>query len=148
MTIMDPQALAEACSEAMWAEDRASQGLGMALESVGPGRARLAMTVKPEQCNGHGMCHGGFIFTLADSAFAFACNSHNQKVVAQQAAITFIAPAFAGERLVAEAVEVTRYGRSGIYDVGVSKEDGSLVATFRGNSRSVKGTHLPDREPG
>lgn len=140
----DPQALAEACARSMWADDQASQGLGMALEEIGPGRAVLSMTVRPEQCNGHGMCHGGFIFTLADSAFAFACNSYNQRVVAQQAAVTFISSVYAGERLTAEAREVARFGRSGIYDVAVTKADGSLIASFRGHSRSVKGTHLPE----
>lgn len=144
MISLDPQALAEASAEAMWQDDRASQAQGMAIEEVGPGRARLAMTVAEAQCNGHGMCHGGFIFTLADSAFAFACNSYNHRVVAQQAAITFIAPAFAGDRLVASAQEVTRFGRNGVYDVEVRKADGSLIACFRGHSRQVKGTHLPE----
>ncbi|MEQ8653192.1 MAG: hydroxyphenylacetyl-CoA thioesterase PaaI [Kiloniellales bacterium] len=139
-----PEELAEACGQAMWADDQASRALGMSLDAVGPGRARLSMTVKPTFCNGHGTCHGGFIFTLADSAFAFACNSYNRRVVAQQAAVTFIAPAFAEERLTAEAVEVTRYGRNGIYDVTVSKADGSLVASFRGQSREIKGSHLPE----
>ncbi len=143
---LDPQSLAEAAAAAMWAEDEASQALGMSLEAVGPGRATLSLTIAACLCNGHKTCHGGFIFTLADSAFAFACNSYNQKAVAQHAAVTFIAPAFAGDRLIAEAVEVARYGRSGIYDVAVRKQDGSLIATFRGQSRTVKGTHLPEEE--
>ena len=99
----DPQALARACADAMWAEDNASQGLGMVLEAVGPGTARMAMQVAPHMTNGHGMCHGGFIFTLADSAFAFACNSHNERAVAAQGAITFLAPAQRGETLRAVA---------------------------------------------
>ncbi len=139
-----PEELAEACGAAMWAEDEASRALGMSLDWVGPGQARLSMTVTSTLCNGHGTCHGGFIFTLADSAFAFACNSYNRKVVAQQAAITFIAPAFAEDCLTAEAIEVARYGRNGIYDVTVCKADGSLVASFRGQSREIKGCHLPE----
>ncbi len=142
----DPQELAEASATAMWADDQASRGLGMEIDRVAPGRARLSMSVTPSMCNGHGMCHGGFIFTLADSAFAFACNSYNQRVVAQHAAVTFMAPAFAGERLTAEAVEVARYGRSGTYDVTVNKADGSTIATFRGQSRTIKGTHVPEEE--
>ncbi len=138
------QELGDACAAALWAEDEASRALGMTLDRVGPGQSSLSMTVTKAFCNGHGTCHGGFIFTLADSAFAFACNSYNRKVVAQQAAVTFIAPAFAEERLTAEAVEVARYGRNGIYDVTVSKADGSLVASFRGQSREIKGSHLPD----
>lgn len=140
----NPQELAEACSAAMWAEDEASRALGMSLERIAPGQAQLSMQVTKAFCNGHGTCHGGYIFTLADSAFAFACNSYNRKVVAGQAAITFIAPAYAEERLIAEAVEVARYGRNGIYDVTVKKADGSLIASFRGQSREIKGRHLPD----
>ncbi|GAB5467302.1 MAG: hydroxyphenylacetyl-CoA thioesterase PaaI [Rhodospirillales bacterium] len=145
----DAQALADAAAAAMWQADKASQNLGMRLERVAPGRATLSMPVAETFCNGHGTCHGGFIFTLADSAFAFACNSHNDKAVAQQVAITFIAPAFAQDRLTAEAVEVSRRGRSGLYDVSVTRQDGSLVASFRGNSRQVPGSHVDwpqDRE--
>ncbi len=140
----NPQELAEATTAAMWDEDEASRALGMTLDTVAPGSARLSMTVAPSFCNGHGTCHGGLIFTLADSAFAFACNSYNQKVVAQHAAVTFVAPAFQGERLIAKANEVARYGRSGIYDVTVRKEDGTLIASFRGQSRTVKGSHIPE----
>ncbi len=140
----DPQALAEAASAAMWQEDTASRTLGMTLDAIAPGRARLSMPVTDAFCQGHKTCHGGYIFTLADSAFAFACNSYNQRYVAQHASVTFIAPAFAGDRLTAEAVELTRYGRSGIYDVTVTNQDGKMIASFRGHSRNVKGTHLPD----
>src|ERR687889_1917438 len=101
----DAQAVAEACARAMWAEDEASQGLGMTLERVGPGEAVLAMRVRPDMVNGHKTCHGGFIFALADSAFAFACNSYDQRTVAQQGTITFINSAHLGQRLVANAVE-------------------------------------------
>ncbi|HST75070.1 MAG TPA: hydroxyphenylacetyl-CoA thioesterase PaaI [Acetobacteraceae bacterium] len=133
----DPQALAEACAEAMWAEDRASRGLGMALDEVGPGCARLSMRVAEAMVNGHGICHGGFIFTLADSAMAFASNSHGERAVAQQAAISFLRPAKHGERLTAEAVERARAGRTGLYDVRVTAEDGAVVAEFRGHTRSL-----------
>jgi acyl-CoA thioesterase len=139
---LDPQALAEACAAAMWAEDRASQGLGMRIERVAPGEAVLAMTVTEGMVNGHGTCHGGFIFTLADSAFAFACNSHDQRTVAQHCDITFIRPARLGQTLVAHAVERSRTGRSGIYDITVRDRDGEVIAEFRGHSRSIAGTLL------
>ena len=133
----DPQALAEACAEAMWAEDRASRGLGMVLDQVGPGCARLSKRVADTRVNGDGICHGGFIFALADSARAFASNSHGERAVAQQAAITFLRPAKHGERLTAEAIERARAGRTGLYDVRVTAEDGAVVAEFRGHSRTL-----------
>ncbi len=133
----EPQALAEACAEAMWADDRASPGLGMALDHVGPGCARLSMRVAETMVNGHGICHGGFIFTLADSAMAFASNSHGERAVAQQAAITFLRPVRRGERLTAEAAERVTAGRTGLYDVRVTAEDGAVVAEFRGHSRTL-----------
>jgi acyl-CoA thioesterase len=139
---LSPEALARACAETMWQEDRASQGLGMEIAAIGPGYARLAMTVQPHMVNGHGIAHGGFIFTLADSAFAFACNSHNERTVAAQGSITFIRPGKLGDRLVAEAREISRSGRSGIYDVRVSAGD-SVIAEFRGHSRSIGGTLVP-----
>jgi len=144
---MTPQELAVAAARAMWANDRASQGLGMSLDAVSPGHAALSMTVTDAMTNGHGMCHGGYIFTLADSAFAFACNSHNQRAVAQMAAITFVAPAQLGDRLTASCTEVTAYGRSGIYDTRVTDQKGRLIAEFRGHSRTVKGTHVPTDPP-
>ena len=121
---------------AMWAADAASQGLGMALEAVTPGEARMAMTVEPRMVNGHGTCHGGFIFALADSAFAFACNSRGQQAVAQTCTITYLRPASVGERLVATARELALAGRSGLYDVQVAGQ-GGVVAEFRGQSREV-----------
>ena len=133
----DPQALAEACAAAMWSQDSASQGQGLVLEAVGPGTARMAMVVRPDMVNGHGMCHGGFIFTLADSSFAFACNSRNAKSVAAQCAISFLRPARLGERLVALAEERHLAGRSGIYDVRVTGADGAVVAELRGHSRAI-----------
>lgn len=137
---MDSQAIAEACAEAMYAADEASRRLGMQLDRVAPGNATLSMPVARWMTNGHGTCHGGFIFTLADSAFAFACNSYNQRCVAQSASVSFIAPAYLDDRLIANAREVARYGRSGIYDIRVTKEDATLVAEFRGHSRTVKGS--------
>lgn len=142
----DPQALAEACAAAMWAEDRASAGLGMAIRRIGPGEAELAMTVRPDMANGHGICHGGFVFALADSAFAFACNSFNRRAVAQSNSITYLRPAHVGEELVARAARVAEAGRSGIYDVLVTGGDGRVLATFRGLSRVIEGLHLP--QPG
>jgi acyl-CoA thioesterase len=134
---VDPQALAEACAEVMWADDRASRGLGMTLDHVAPGHARMSMRVGEAMVNGLGICHGGFIFTLADSAMAFASNSHGERAVAQQAAITFLRPGKHGERLAAEAVERARAGRTGLYDVRVTAEDGAVVAEFRGHTRSL-----------
>jgi acyl-CoA thioesterase len=117
-----PQALAEACAAAMWARDKASAGLGMAIERVAPGEAVLTMTVRPDMVNGHDMCHGGFIFTLADSAFAFACNSYNVTTVAASCDIAFLKPARAGETLRATAREVYRETRNGIYDIAVTDQ--------------------------
>jgi acyl-CoA thioesterase len=137
--LTNAEARAHNGAEAMWADDAASRGLGMALDSVGPGRAVMSMTVADGMVNGHGMCHGGFIFTLADSAFAFACNSHGPAAVAQHCAITFIRPGRRGERLTAEAVERVSHGRSGLYDVRVTGEDGTVVAEMRGHSRLTGG---------
>lgn len=140
--MMDKQDLAEAVAASMWAEDEATRALGMELTESAPGRAALYMTVLPSMTNGHKTCHGGYIFTLADSAFAFACNSHNQRVVAFQCSITFLAPAFEGDVLTATAVEVAIQGRSGIYDTHVCNQDGARIAEFRGNSRTIKGVHI------
>ena len=137
-----PDDLARACAEAMWKEDDASQGLGMEIVDVKAGEATRAMTVKPHMVNGQRIAHGGFIFLLADSAFAFACNSHNERVVAAQCDITFVKPARLGDKLVASAREISRSGRSGIYDVRVTAGD-TVIAEFRGHSRSIGGTWLP-----
>lgn len=141
---MTPQDRAEKSAAAMWVGDAASKHLGMSLDAVAPGRAVLSFTVRTEHLNGHGICHGGYIFTLADSAFAFACNSHNWLVVAQQNSITYLSPGREGERLTAEAVEVSLTGRSGIYDVTVTGGDGRKVALFRGLSRQVEGQHFEE----
>jgi len=139
---LSPDDLARACAEAMWKEDEATQGLGMEIVEIKAGQATLAMTIQPHMVNGHKIAHGGFIFTLADSAFAFACNSHNERAVAAQGAITFIRPGKLGDRMVAVAREVSRSGRSGIYDVRVSSGDG-VIAEFRGHSRTIGGTLVP-----
>lgn len=145
----DPATVARAVADQMWAEDRASAGLGMRIESVGPGCAVLSMTVTERMVNGHGMCHGGFIFTLADSAFAFACNSHGEKAVAQHCAITFLRPGRLHEVLRAEATERVQQGRSGITDVRVTGADGEIVAEFRGHSRNLGGRFFPaTNQPG
>jgi len=144
---LSPDDLARACAAAMWAEDDASMGLGMAIVAIGPGQATLTMTVLPHMVNGQRIAHGGFIFTLADSAFAFACNTYNERTVAAQGAITFIRPGKLGDRLVATAREVSRSGRSGIYDVRVTVGD-EAIAEFRGHSRTVGGTWLPSSDAG
>lgn len=138
----DPHAIAKACAETMWAEDRASRALGMKIENIAPGEALLSMTVRTDMTNGHGICHGGFIFTLADSAFAFACNTYDQRTVAQQCAVTFIEPVRQGEILTAHAVERNRAGRGGIYDVSVRDSNNKVVAEFRGHSRTIAGSLL------
>jgi acyl-CoA thioesterase len=134
-----PDELARASADAMWAADTASRGLGMAIVEVAPGRATLTMTVSDAMLNGHEIAHGGFIFTLADSAFAFACNSYGERTVAQHCTISFIKSVAKGDRLVATAREVSRVGRSGIYDVRVSA-NGAIVAEFRGFSRTIGGS--------
>ena len=138
----DPHALAKACAQTMWQDDRASKGLGMSLQRVAPGEAVLSMTVRKDMTNGHGMCHGGFIFTLADSAFAFACNTYDQRTVAQQCAVTFLTSAQEGETLTAHAVERNRAGRGGIYDVTVRDSANKVIAEFRGHSRTISGRLL------
>ena len=132
--------LAHRSARAMWAADAASAALGIELVDVGPGRARLRMTVTDVMANGHAIAHGGLVFTLADSAFAVACNTHGVVTVAAGADITFVAPARLGDVLVADAVEQVTYGRSGVTDVRVFREGpdgGTLVALFRGRSRSL-----------
>ncbi|QCJ00273.1 hydroxyphenylacetyl-CoA thioesterase PaaI [Agrobacterium larrymoorei] len=141
---LSPQALAEACAKAMWDEDNASRHLGMEIISVAPGKAAITMTITENMTNGVGTCHGGYMFTLADSAFAFACNTYNQRTVAQHCSVTFIAPALKGDRLTATAHEVLRQGRSGIYDIRITNQEGEQIAEFRGHSRTIKGTHLPE----
>lgn len=133
---MTPEALARACAASMWSSDKASAGLGMALEEVRPGAARLSMRVDARMLNGAGTCHGGFIFALADSAFAFACNTGGMVSVASHCSIAFLRPVREGELLVAAAAERQREGRQGIYDVRVTSGD-AVVAEFRGLSRTT-----------
>ncbi|HET7129491.1 MAG TPA: hydroxyphenylacetyl-CoA thioesterase PaaI [Gaiellaceae bacterium] len=121
----------------MWAGDSASRRLGIELDEVGEGRARVRMTVADWMLNGHGMCHGGLVFTLADTAFSLACNSGQDAAVAAACDVVFVAPAREGDVLVAEAAERTRFGRSGVYDVSVRREDGTPIAEFRGLSRVI-----------
>ena len=136
---MTPQDRAHKASQAMWANDRASPWVGMELVEVSEGQARTTLSVQEHHCNGLDICHGGIIFTLADSAFAFACNSRNQNTVAQNNMITFIAPSQLGDVLTAEAREISLTGRSGIYDVRVHNQEGTLIAEMRGLSRAIKG---------
>jgi acyl-CoA thioesterase len=135
-TVETPLARAQRQAERMWQADLASQGLGIALGPVGPGRASASMTVRPDMVNGHGTCHGGYLFLLADTAFAFACNTHGPPVVAAGADVAFLAPAHEGDELVATAVERVLAGRSGLYDVTVHRGE-DVVLEFRGRSRAV-----------
>jgi len=135
----DQDALANAAAQVMWRDDNASKWLGMKVEEVRAGYARLSMTVTQNMVNGHNLCHGGLIFTLADSTFAFACNSHNQRAVAAGASIEFLAPAFLADVLTAEAVEQALKGRTGVYDMKVTNQKGEVVALFRGRSATIKG---------
>ena len=135
----DPHTLANQAAQAMWSRDQAAQGLGMQLVSVSPGRATLRMGVRADMVNGHHICHGGLIFTLADTAFAYACNSYNQNTVASGCNIDFLAPARVGQTLEAVAIERSAAGRTGVYDVEVRVVDGGAVALFRGKSYRIKG---------
>jgi len=136
---VDKLALAQAAADVMWREDNASKWLGMRVEEVRPGYARLSMAVTPNMVNGHNLCHGGLIFTLADSTFAFACNSHNQRAVAAGCSIEFLAPAFLGDVLTVEGVEQALRGRTGVYDMKVTNQKNELIAVFRGKSATIKG---------
>ncbi|MGE0765323.1 MAG: hydroxyphenylacetyl-CoA thioesterase PaaI [Hyphomicrobiaceae bacterium] len=136
--------IARACAEVMWTDDAASRGLGMQLGPVGPGSAVLTMEVTEAMVNGLGICHGGFIFSLADSACAFASNSYNQRMVLQSGQITLLAPARLGMHLEAEAVERHKAERSAIYDVTVRGTSGVAIAEFRGHVRSIPGTLVAD----
>ncbi|WP_068110834.1 hydroxyphenylacetyl-CoA thioesterase PaaI [Tropicimonas marinistellae] len=137
---MTPKQRAERSAEAMWSSDMASAWFGMTIDEVDEGRATLSLTIEPHHANGHGICHGGVTFALADSAFAFACNSRNQSTVAQHNMISYIAPGRVGDCLTARAEEVTLNGRSGIYDVRITNQDDKLIAEMRGFSRAVHGT--------
>lgn len=141
------RAMARACADAMWAEDEASRALGMKLLRVAPGEAEISMSVSADKVNGQKICHGGFIFLLADSTFAFACNTYNRRVVAQHCAVSFLRPAQLDDILTAHGREVQRSARSGIYDVTVTRGDGVTIAEFRGHSRVIEGTWLDEQTP-
>ena len=138
------QALADRVAAEMYSRDRASRGLGITIAGIGPGRAELTMTVRADMLNGHAICHGGFIFSLADSAFAFACNSYNLNTVASGCAIDFVAPAREGDVLTAFARERSASGRTGVYDIEVKNQRGETIAFFRGKSYRIKG-HVIER---
>ena len=145
MTMSDENALARRVGETMFAADRASrETMGMELLACEPGRAVMRMTVQALHLNGHQICHGGFIFTLADSTFAFACNSRNHNTVAAGCSIEFLRPAHEGDVLTCEGVEQVQSGRHGVYDMRVSDQHGQVVALFRGKSAQIKGHVLPD----
>lgn len=135
---MTPQEIADHVGRGMLADDEASRGLGMTVEAMGPGSSRLSMRVRPEMLNGFRICHGGYITTLADSAFAFACNSYNELTVAAGITVDFLAPANLDDLLTAEVKEVSRAGRTGLYDVQVRNQKGVLVAVLRGRSYRLK----------
>ena len=141
---VDTQRLAERAVEALFARDTAAKLLGYHVISVSPGSARVGMIVRNDMCNGHRTCHGGLIFALADSAFAAACNSHNESNVAAAASIDFLAPAREGDELVADATEEWRSGRTGIYEIKVTNQRGELIALFRGRSHRVGGAVTTD----
>lgn len=142
-----PQQVAEAVRDAMARDDRASRLLGIEILAIGPGTATLAMTVREDMLNGHGICHGGLVTTLADSAFAFACNAYNELTVASGFDVNLVAAAQHGDRLTASATEVAKSGRTGVYDIAVVNQRGERVAAFRGRSYTVKGKAIVDGLP-
>jgi len=136
---MKPKERAEKAAAIMWENDRASPWIGMRLDTIDEGRSKMSLVVQDHHVNGHDICHGGIIFSLADSAFAFACNSRNQNTVAQHNSITYISPGKLGDTLTADAKEVSLSGRSGIYDVTVTNQNNDVIAEFRGCSRAIRG---------
>ena len=147
MNTATPQEIAEASRDAMWANDRASKALGMQVLAVGPGTATISMTVREHMINGHDLCHGGLVSTLADGAFAFACNAYNEVTVASGFDVNLLGAARLGDVLTARAVEVSKSGRTGVYDVSVTNQRGEAVAAFRGRSYTMKGKALVDGLP-
>ena len=139
MPDLTPQALAEKVRDAMWAGDHATKMLGMRILEVGPGRAVIEMTVRQDMLNGHAICHGGLITTLADSAFAFACNSYNELTVASGFSIDLLAPGRLGDVLTATCTELSKAGRTGVYDTEVRNQRGERIAAFRGRSYTARG---------
>ena len=131
--------LAQDAAQAMWSRDQVARAMGMTLDEVMPGYARLSMVIRQDMVNGHAICHGGMVFTLADTAFAYSCNSYNLNTVASACHIDFLAPSHLGATLVAEALERAQGGRTGVYDVTVRTGDGKMIALFRGKSARIKG---------
>jgi acyl-CoA thioesterase len=147
---LHPQHVAELARDAMWVNDRACQALGMRVLAVGPGTATMAMTVRPDMLNGHDICHGGLIATLADSAFAYACNAYNEVTVASGFSIDLLAPGREGDVLTATATEQSKAGRTGVYDIEVCNQRGERLAVFRGRSYTLRGkavAKLPSQLP-
>ena len=144
---LSPQDIAERAVRAMFESDAATRGLGIAIDAVAPGYAKLRMTVREDMLNGHRTCHGGFIFSLADSAFAFGCNARNKVTVAQGCEIEYLLPGRCGDVLTAECREQAVVGRSGVYDIRVTNQDGRTVALFRGKSRRIGGDVVPGLTP-
>lgn len=143
---MSPQEIAERCTEIMWPDDHAARGMGMTILAVGPGTARLSMTVRADMVNSHGTCHGGFIFAVADSTFAYACNSFNHRAVAAGVDINYLAPAHLGDVLTATGHARHQGGRSGVYDIEVTNQDSRLIAVFRGRAARIKGHFIETDE--
>ena len=141
------QQIAEASRDAMWKDDHATRMLGILVEAVGPGTATLSMTVRQDMLNGHAICHGGLITTLADSAFAFACNAYNELSVAAGFDVTLVAAARLGDRLTARGIEISKTGRTGVYDIEVVNQRGERIAAFRGRSYTMKGKALVEGLP-
>ncbi len=146
MKTMTDEELAQACADSMYSRDSAARELGIKILSAGPGESRVTMNVEARMLNGHGVCHGGFIFALADTAFAYACNSRNSVNLAQSCSIDFISPALQGDVLTATADQHHQFSRTGLYDITVARVSGEVVARFRGRSYRVKGTILPAGE--
>jgi acyl-CoA thioesterase len=144
---MTPQQVAEATRDAMWKDDRASRALGMQVVAVGPGSATLSMAVREDMLNGHDICHGGLVTMLADSAFAYACNAYNEVTVASGFDVNLIAAAHHGDLLTAVATEVSKSGRTGVYDITVSNQHGQTLTAFRGRSYTIKGKPLVEGLP-
>lgn len=144
MSSLSAAEIANRSAEAMWENDTASKSLGLVFNSVSPGLAVFSLVVEERHTNGHNICHGGYIFTLADTAFAFACNSYNQVAVAHQNSITFVAPGQLGDTLTATSTEISRTGRSGVYDSIVVNQKDEIIALFRGNSRLLNKSLFQD----
>ena len=143
----DPQAVAMAAAADMYERDHATQALGIEIVDIQPGAPRMQMVVREDMLNGHQTCHGGFIYALADSTFAFACNSYNIQTVAAGCAIDYLAPGHEGDVLLAEASEQARSGKTGVYDVLVTNQDGKKIALFRGKSHQLKGEVITSNQP-